>query len=109
MNSSLHPERRTTRANDLRRTYSNRDDVLYTDTAFYNGQAAMLVSVIDSDFDIVVTASIRTIQPVVAEENEIDQAIVFPPKADHVTILSDSQAAIRRFGEGESPRRTYGS
>lgn len=38
------------------------------DAALYTGQAAVVASVIDSDFDTVVTTSVRTIQLVMAEE-----------------------------------------
>ncbi|KAG0430998.1 hypothetical protein HPB47_022182 [Ixodes persulcatus] len=38
------------------------------DAALYTSQAAVVASVIDSDFDTVVTTSVRTIQLVMAEE-----------------------------------------
>ncbi|KAG0437229.1 hypothetical protein HPB47_017540 [Ixodes persulcatus] len=105
MNPSLHPGRRTALAKAPRRTYGNPNDVLYTDAALYTGQAAALVSLINSDFNTVVTASVRTIQPVVAEKVGIALAIVSFTKRDHVTIRSDSQAAIKQFCEGRvSPR-----
>ncbi|KAG0443390.1 hypothetical protein HPB47_014968 [Ixodes persulcatus] len=59
---SLRPGRRTARAKALRWTCGNRDDVLYTDAEVYTGQAAVAVNGIDSVFDIVATASLRTTQ-----------------------------------------------
>ncbi|KAG0434878.1 hypothetical protein HPB47_018811 [Ixodes persulcatus] len=82
----------TAQCKDMRWSYGKWDDVFYTNVALYTGHAAAAMSGIDSDLDTVVTASVCTIQPVMAEEVGIAMAIVSPTKTEH--------GAIRQFREG---------
>ncbi|KAM7314642.1 uncharacterized protein ISCGN_004426 [Ixodes scapularis] len=98
MHPILHSGRRIARARALQHKYSSKADTRFTDAAMYSDQPAAAVSVIDHDLKTVVTASIRTINPVEAEETAI--ALAIASGKEYLNILSDSQTALRRFRAG---------
>ncbi|KAM7312533.1 uncharacterized protein ISCGN_009438 [Ixodes scapularis] len=98
MHPILHSGRRIARARALQHKYSSKADTCFTDAAMYSDQPAAAVSVIDHDLKTVVTASIRTINPVEAEETAI--ALAIASGKEYLNILSDSQTALRRFRAG---------
>ncbi|KAG0425736.1 hypothetical protein HPB47_027114 [Ixodes persulcatus] len=104
MDPTLHAERRKARARFYQKAYGQRADVLYTDAATYAYQRnAAAICVVDGTGSTRLTASLRTSNTTIAEEFAIAMAIGL--EEDHVTIMSDSQAALRRFLAGRvSPK-----
>ncbi|KAG0430264.1 hypothetical protein HPB47_022846, partial [Ixodes persulcatus] len=100
MNPSLHAGRRKARAEALQRTYDDQNNVRYTDAATYPDRTAAVASVIDHKMNTIVTTSVKTTLPVVAEEMAIALAITSPTNQSRLVILTDSQAAIRRYKAG---------
>ncbi|KAG0412878.1 hypothetical protein HPB47_009973 [Ixodes persulcatus] len=104
MDPTLHAERRKARAGFYQKAYGKRADVLYTDAArsAYQRNAAA-ICVVDGTGSTRITASLRTSNTTIAEEFAIAMAIGLGE--DHSTIMSDSQAALRRFLAGRvSPK-----
>ncbi|KAG0410284.1 hypothetical protein HPB47_012601 [Ixodes persulcatus] len=103
MDPTLHAERRKARARFYQKAYGQRADVLYTDAATYAYQRnAAAICVVDGTGSTRITASLRTSNTTIAEEFAIAEAIGLE---DHVSIMSDSQAALRRFLAGRvSPK-----
>ncbi|KAG0414521.1 hypothetical protein HPB47_008293 [Ixodes persulcatus] len=104
MDPTLHAERRKARARFYQKAYGQRADVLYTDAATYAYQRnAAAICVVDGTGSTRITASLRTSNTTIAEEFAIAMAIGL--EEDHVIIMSDSQAALRRFLAGRvSPK-----
>ncbi|KAG0441616.1 hypothetical protein HPB47_015906 [Ixodes persulcatus] len=104
MDPTLHAERRKARARFYQKAYGQRADVLYTDAATYAYQRnAAAICVVDGTGSTRITASLRISHTTIAEEFAIAMAIGL--EEDHVTIMSDSQAALRRFLAGRvSPK-----
>ncbi|KAG0416853.1 hypothetical protein HPB47_006080 [Ixodes persulcatus] len=104
MDPTLHAERLKARARFYQKAHGKRVDVLYTDAATYAYQRnAAAICVVDGIGSTQITASLRTSNTTIAEEFAIAMAIVLGE--DHVTTMSYSQAALRRFLAGRvSPK-----
>ncbi|KAG0445704.1 hypothetical protein HPB47_018175 [Ixodes persulcatus] len=68
----------------------------------YPGRLAMAVSVIDEDMREVTTATVPTSLPLEAEEAAIALAITSTPAITSLSIITDSQAACRSFGNARA-------
>ncbi|KAG0427899.1 hypothetical protein HPB47_025074 [Ixodes persulcatus] len=102
MNPSLHAGRRKARAEALHWTYDDQNNVKYTDAATYPDRTAAVASVIDHKMNTIVTASVETTLPVVAEEMAIAFAIALA--GDSICYHQPNEpipsSAIRRYKAG---------
>lgn len=99
MDPTLNAARRRARAKYYQDKLGGKVNVLYTDAAAYSHPLqAMAASVVDGQGRTHTTATLRTTNATIAEEMAIALALGHGGK--NITILSDSQAAIRRFQAG---------
>ncbi|KAG0429362.1 hypothetical protein HPB47_023677, partial [Ixodes persulcatus] len=92
--ASLHAGCRKARSEALPQPYGNEKNVRHTNAATYPDRTAAVASGTDHKMDTIVTASVRTTLPVVAEEIAITLAITSPTSQSSVIIITDSQATL---------------
>ncbi|KAG0433727.1 hypothetical protein HPB47_019629, partial [Ixodes persulcatus] len=102
MHPEFHQGRRQARARALQKKLQYTHHVRYTDAASYPGRLAMAVSVIDENMREVTTATVPTSLPLEEEEASIALAITSTPAITSLSIITDSQAACRSFGNARA-------
>lgn len=99
----MHPTynigRRQHRTRLLLRKYGSDSTALYTDATPYPRQRAHVAAVVRSDATTLVASSLQTASTSTAEEAAIALAIAHATTPT-VTVLTDSQAACRRYAQG---------
>ncbi|KAG0433332.1 hypothetical protein HPB47_020016 [Ixodes persulcatus] len=103
---NMHPEfnqgRRQARARALQKKLQYTRHIRCTDATSYPGRLAMAVSVIDEDMREMTTATVPTSLPLEREEAAIAIAITSTPAITPLSIITDSQAARRSFGNARA-------